>query len=119
MRLKSSLPDEDLLRLRLDDPKVHYQVLQSQVDSSDTPWDNPFDDNPDNDDDTCANPEGCDGGGPEAAKETCSVDLMSDSKTEVYMLAYGFIQGFYHSENYPVKTGCTRCAEFALPLANA
>ena len=44
---------------------------------------------------------------------------MSDSKTEVYMLAYGFIQGFYHSENYPVKTGCTRCAEFALPLANA
>ena len=44
---------------------------------------------------------------------------MSDSKTEVYMLAYGFIQGFYHTENYPVKTGCTRCAEFALPLANA
>ena len=34
------------------------------------------------------------------------------------MLAYGFIKGLYHTNNYPTETGCTRCLDFALPLAN-
>ena len=115
VKVAKSMSDSELKRLKLGNQDIRYQI--ETADSSDTPWDNPFDDNPDNDDDDCDNPEGCDGEVAEAA-ETCAIDIMSDSKTEIYMLAYGLIQGLYHSTNYPTETGCTRCVDFALPLAN-
>ena len=88
IKVAKSMSDSDLKRLKLGHEGIVYQI--ETADSSDTPWDNPFDDNPDNDDDDCDNPEGCDGEVAEAA-ETCAIDIMSDSKTEVYMLAYALI----------------------------
>ena len=109
IKVGAALSDKSLLDLKLENNSIKYVVVKETADSSDTPWDNPFDDNPDNDNDTCSNPEGCDGGGPEEMKETCTIDLATDSKTEVYMLAFGFIQGLYSTENYPTETGCIRC----------
>ena len=109
--MSKSIIDKDLIKLQQDAELDDFSCTAE-------PWDNPFEDNPDNDDDTCQNPEGCDDGGPEEASEACYIDVLSDSKTEVYMLAFGFIEGLYHTENYPIETGCTRCRDFAFPLAN-
>ena len=118
IKVGATMSDESLLNLKLENNNIQYVVVKATADSSDTPWDNPFDDNPENDNDTCSNPEGCDGGGPAELKESCTIDLASDSKTEVYMLAFGFIQGLYSTEYYPTETGCERCRDFALPVAN-
>ena len=112
IKVGATISDESLLNLKLENNEIKYVVVKQGSDDTtddDTPWDNPFDDNPDNDNDTCFNPEGCDGGKPAESKETCTIDLRTDSKTEVYMLAFGFIQGLYDTEYYPTETGCVRC----------
>ena len=48
-------------------------------------------------------------------KDECKIALLGDSRTDLYMLLYGYIQGLYRSENYPTK--CKRCDAVALPFS--
>lgn len=48
----------------------------------------------------------------------CPIYFDRDSRTNLYLLIYGFMQGLYHSDNYPTQMGCTRCRDVALPFAN-
>lgn len=48
--------------------------------------------------------------------KTCSVSLLGDTRTDLYLVLYGYIQGLYASENYP-KNGCKRCDAVALPFS--
>ena len=64
VKIAKSMSDDDLRKLQLGNNNISYQIVKATADSSDTPWDNPFEDNPENDNDTCDNPEGCEGGKP-------------------------------------------------------
>ena len=55
-------------------------------------------------------------GGEVVLKGTCPVSLQVDTRTNLYMLLYGYMQGLYSSENYP-QAGCTRCQNLALPFS--
>lgn len=46
----------------------------------------------------------------------CDLSLARDTRTNLYMLIYGYVQGLYPSENYP-DTGCSRCSRTALPFS--
>ena len=46
----------------------------------------------------------------------CPVSLAFDSRTNLYLLLYGYMQGLYASEFYP-DLGCTRCKNTALPFS--
>ena len=46
----------------------------------------------------------------------CRIKLLEDSRTNIYMLLYGFIQGLYDTDDYP-KTGCKRCEKLARPFS--
>jgi hypothetical protein len=48
----------------------------------------------------------------------CELDIMKPDREDFYKLIYGFVQGLYKSENYPVETGCAICRDVAMPFAN-
>ena len=47
----------------------------------------------------------------------CPISLATDTRTNLYMLTYGYIQGLYASEFYPTRDGCDRCELTALPFS--
>ena len=46
----------------------------------------------------------------------CHINIWEDTRTNTYRFVYGYVQGLYHSINYPVD-GCTKCEDMALPAA--
>ena len=46
----------------------------------------------------------------------CNISLAYDSRTNVYLIIYGYMQGLYATEYYPAN-GCWRCKETALPFS--
>lgn len=46
----------------------------------------------------------------------CPISLKFESRTNVYLVFFGYMQGLYPSEYYP-KTGCKRCEDTALPMS--
>ena len=46
----------------------------------------------------------------------CNISLAYDSRTNVYLVLYGYMQGLYATEYYP-ETGCTLCKQTALPFS--
>ena len=46
----------------------------------------------------------------------CHINIWEDTRTDTYRFVYGYVQGLYHSINYPVD-GCTKCEDMALPAA--
>ena len=47
----------------------------------------------------------------------CPISLATDTRTNLYMLTYGYMQGLYASEFYPSRDGCDRCELAALPFS--
>lgn len=48
----------------------------------------------------------------------CPIKLDENIRQTGFLLFYGYIQGMYASEDYPIEEGCSRCMNFALPFAN-
>ena len=46
----------------------------------------------------------------------CELSLTKDTRTNIYLFVYGYIQGLYDSDNYPTG-GCVRCETVALPMS--
>ena len=46
----------------------------------------------------------------------CPLSLKVDTRTNLYLFLYGYIQGLYTSSNYPIS-GCDRCDDVALPFS--
>ena len=46
----------------------------------------------------------------------CPIGLAYDSRTNIYLILYGYMQGLYDSEYYP-DLGCVRCKNTALPFS--
>jgi len=46
----------------------------------------------------------------------CKISLLEDSRTNTYLVLYGYIQGLYSTENYP-EDGCKRCKKIALSFS--
>ena len=46
----------------------------------------------------------------------CPVVITEDSRTNLYLTIYGYVEGLYPSEYYP-EGGCTRCEKIALPFS--
>ena len=42
----------------------------------------------------------------------CKISFEVDTRTDTYLITYGYIQGLYPSKFYP-KDGCTRCEKTA------
>ena len=48
---------------------------------------------------------------------SCPVSLATDTRTNLYFLTFGYIQGLYPSLYYPQRDGCARCELVALPFS--
>jgi hypothetical protein len=48
----------------------------------------------------------------------CNLDpFVRNNEISIYNATYGFIQGLYSSEQYPVETGCFQCYRLATTLS--
>ena len=45
----------------------------------------------------------------------CYISLTEDTRTDLYLILYGYIQGLYSTANYPDP--CKRCQNVALPFS--
>ena len=48
----------------------------------------------------------------------CGLTPLSDDREDFYGIVYGFMQGLYATENYPISSGCLKCKQMAMPFAN-
>ena len=48
----------------------------------------------------------------------CALNPLRRTEKAWYNATYGFVQGLYHTKEYPVTTGCLYCRALALPVSN-
>lgn len=48
----------------------------------------------------------------------CALNPLRRTEKAWYNMTYGFVQGLYHTDEYPVATGCLYCRALALPISN-